>query len=120
MRCRFWAAIRITPLINGTAAYPSMLAAIAAAKTSVALSVYIFDLDEIGAQFIAALRAAHARGVKVRVLIDEIGSGAWRSHRADRELSKCGIATARFIPQTLKFLPFINSAQPSQDFIGRL
>lgn len=99
---------KVVPLAHGDAAYPDMLKAIAAAKSNIALSVYIFDMDDIGIQFIDALKAAHARGVVVRVLIDEIGSGSFRSRAADKELAREGIATARFIPQKLKFLPFIN------------
>ena len=98
----------VVPLAHGDTAYPDMLKAIAAAKSNIALSVYIFDIDDIGRQFIAALKQAHARGVVVRVLIDEIGSGAFRSRAADKELAREGIPTARFIPQKLKFLPFIN------------
>jgi cardiolipin synthase len=83
------------------------LAAIAAAKTSIALSVYIFDLDDVGRSFIAALKEAHTRGVKVLVLVDEIGSGKL-SRAADEELAEAGITTARFIPQKIKFLPIVN------------
>ena len=60
----------VEPLHNGEQAYPKMLAAIAAARHSVLLASYIFELDEIGKQFIAELAAAKARGVDVRVLID--------------------------------------------------
>lgn len=98
---------RVVPLVNADGAYPNMLAAIAEAKRSIVLSVYIFDCDEVGLKFIEALTAAHHRGVKVRVLLDEIGSGK-RTKPADRLLSAAGISTARFIPQNLKFLPLIN------------
>ncbi len=104
----FLSGNRVAPLINGGAAYPDMLAAIGSATTSIALSVYIFERDEVGSQFIQALVQAHGRGVAVRVLIDEIGSSAARSRAADRELTAAGVATARFIPQKLKFLPLIN------------
>ncbi len=98
---------RVVPLVNADGAYPNMLAAIAEAKRSIALSVYIFDCDEVGLKFIDALTAAHHRGVKVRVLLDEIGSGK-RTKPADKLLSAAGVSTARFIPQNLKFLPLIN------------
>ncbi len=97
----------VVPLVNADGAFPNMLAAIAEAKRSIVLSVYIFDVDEVGAKFVDALVEAHRRGVMVRVLLDEIGSGK-RTKPADRLLSAAGISTARFIPQTLKFLPFIN------------
>ncbi len=97
----------VVPLVNAQGAYPNMLAAIAEAKRSIALSVYIFDCDDVGLKFIEALTQAHRRGVQVRVLLDEIGSDK-RSRPADELLSNAGIATARFIPQNLKFLPLIN------------
>src|SRR5688572_2852 len=65
---------RVQPLVNGDAAYPAMLAAINAAQTSVLLATYIFDYDRAGKQFIEALARAQARGVEVRVLIDDIGA----------------------------------------------
>ena len=98
---------RITPLIGADQAFPNMLDAIAAARTTIALSVYIFECDDIGRQFVEALKAAHGRGVDIHVLVDEVDSGR-RSRAADRELAKAGISTARFIPQTLKFLPVVN------------
>lgn len=97
----------VVPLVNAEGAFPNMLAAIAEAKRSIVLSVYIFDCDEVGLKFIDALIAAHRRGVAVRVLLDEIGSGK-RTKPADRLMAAAGIATARFIPQNLKFFPLIN------------
>ncbi|HEY6837871.1 MAG TPA: phospholipase D-like domain-containing protein [Geobacteraceae bacterium] len=64
---------RITPLRNGEQAYPAMLSAIDGAKHSINLSTYIFDSDEVGRRFVAALRAAAERGVEVRVIIDCLG-----------------------------------------------
>lgn len=61
-------------LINGDAAYPAMLAAIAAARDTITLSTYIFDRDEAGLAFVQALGEAVRRGVKVRVLIDATGT----------------------------------------------
>jgi cardiolipin synthase len=98
---------RIAPLVDGEQAYPEMLAAIADAKTTIALSVYIFKRDDIGERFVEALTAAHQRGVLVRVLVDEVGMGR-KAHAADTKLAQCGIPTARFIPQRLKLLPLIN------------
>ena len=65
---------RIQLLLNGDEAFPAMLAAIDAAKTSISLSTYIFDRDRSGRQFAAALGRAAGRGVQVRVLIDDAGS----------------------------------------------
>lgn len=98
---------QITPLIGVPAAIPSMLDAVNGAQTYIALSVYIFQLDDVGKAFVRALKDAHQRGVKVYVLVDEIGSGR-SSKAADRKLAAAGISTARFIPQKIKFLPFLN------------
>jgi cardiolipin synthase len=64
---------RLEPLFDGDAAYPAMLDAIAGARESVTLATYIFDRDEAGLAFAAALGAAVRRGVAVRVLIDATG-----------------------------------------------
>ncbi|MBY0508790.1 MAG: PLDc N-terminal domain-containing protein [Rhodospirillaceae bacterium] len=98
---------RITPLIGAAEAFPDMLKSIAEARESIALSVYIFGRDDVGEKFIAALKEAHGRGVKTYVLVDEIGSGTG-SNAADKKLADAGISTARFIPQKIKFLPFVN------------
>ncbi len=65
---------RIEPLVNGDAAYPAMLEAIAQARHSVTLSTYIFDRDPAGLAFARALGEAVRRGVAVRVLIDATGT----------------------------------------------
>lgn len=54
--------------------FDSMLKAIDAADVSIELAVYIFELDEIGNQFVEHLRRAAQRGVRVRVLVDGVGS----------------------------------------------
>ncbi len=58
----------------GDEAFPAMLAAIDAATQSVCLETYIFSDDELGRRFRDALLAASRRGVKVRVLVDGVGS----------------------------------------------
>ncbi|MDY0190185.1 MAG: cardiolipin synthase [Desulfuromonas sp.] len=92
---------RVQPLHNGDAAYPAMLDAIDAAKISIALSTYIFDTHTCGRQFIAALCAAAARGVEVRVLIDGLGECySWpRAHKLFRD-SK--VQVALFLPVALQ------------------
>jgi cardiolipin synthase len=51
-----------------------MLAAIAEAKTSIELEIYIFAGDQTGLKFLQALTGAAQRGVQVRVLADSFGS----------------------------------------------
>ena len=64
----------VRPLTTGTEAYAEMLRAIDGAAHTVGLSTYIFDNDAAGARFVEALGRAAARGVEVRVLIDDIGA----------------------------------------------
>jgi cardiolipin synthase len=73
-------------LHNGEEAYPAMLAAIEGAEHSVNLSTYIFDSDEVGCLFAAALIRAAGRGVAVRIIID--GLGEKYSHPYARKLFK--------------------------------
>lgn len=87
-------------LDSGDEAYPHMIAAIDAAKTSVDLSTYIFRTDEAGDRFIHALTRARLRGVRVRVLIDGIGGGFIRSP-AYHALRKNGVPAARFLHSAL-------------------
>ncbi len=97
----------VVPLIGADEVFPDMMRSIASAKTCIALSVYIFDCDDIGEKVAETLKDAYARGVAVYVLVDEIGSGN-KARAADVKLAAAGIPTARFIPQRLKFLPIVN------------
>jgi cardiolipin synthase len=90
----------IEPLHNGELAFPSMLAAIAAARESIWLSTYIFQTDAVGREFVAALGAAVRRGVSVRVLVDGIGEWYDWPHVVPL-LRRAGVPTARFLPPRL-------------------
>ncbi len=87
---------RITPLVNGEAAYPEMIAAIEGATETLALATYIFDNDEAGTMFADALAAAVARGVTVRVLVDSMG-GRYTFPRMISRLRRRRIRTAEFL-----------------------
>ena len=64
----------IARLDNGTQFYPEMLAAIAAARQSIALECYIFHPGQIGDAFTAALVERASAGVRVRIVLDAFGS----------------------------------------------
>ena len=99
---------RLTPLANGDEAYPEMLAAIDEAKTSVALSTFLFDNDATGRAFAEALGRAVSRGLRVRVLIDAVGSRySWPSILG--ELRRRKVRVARFLEAVVPWrMPFLN------------
>ena len=59
---------------NGSQAFPAMLGAIDGAQTRISLETYIFNPDETGRRFHAALVRAAMRGVSVRLVIDAVGA----------------------------------------------
>jgi cardiolipin synthase len=88
---------RIQPLLNGDETFPAMLAAIDSAQTSVSLLTYIFDNDASGKRFVAALGRAVARGVEVRVLVDDAGA-RYSFPSITKLLKRAKVPTARFLP----------------------
>lgn len=72
VRWRAGNAIRL--LQNGEEYFPALFNAIDNARFSVHLETYIFNLDDTGLKLLSHLRAACARGVRVRVVVDGFGS----------------------------------------------
>ena len=66
---------RATLLVDGGETYDALVAAIADAREHVHLEYYIFEPDSTGARIRDALVAKARAGVKVRLLLDAIGSG---------------------------------------------
>jgi cardiolipin synthase len=61
-------------LCTGDEIFPAMLAAIEEAKTEICLETYTFSAGSPGERFRDALVRARQRGLRVRVLIDALGS----------------------------------------------
>jgi cardiolipin synthase len=61
-------------LTDGDHAFPAMLAAIDRARQRVALETYIYEKGDVGTMFTNALEAAAKRGVRVRIVLDSVGS----------------------------------------------
>lgn len=91
---------RVTPLMNGDEAFPAFVQAIDSAERSVALSTYIFDNDPAGRRIAEALARAVARGVEVRVLVDDTGA-RYSFPSIVRLLRRQDVPTARFLPSLL-------------------
>src|SRR5947209_10602378 len=64
----------IRVLTNGDQFYTAELEAIRAAKQSINLEAYIFYRGEIGRMFVEALTGRARAGIKVKVVVDAIGS----------------------------------------------
>ncbi len=63
-------------LNNGDAFYPRMLEAIGGAQTSITIEAYIYWAGKIGLVFAQSLAARAKAGVKVKILLDAIGSAS--------------------------------------------
>jgi len=84
-------------LRGGDVLFPMLTAAMASAQREVWLATYIFHHDEAGHALAAALRAAAARRVRVRVVVDGFGSKAslgW----LNQQFEGSGVALAVFRP----------------------
>ena len=64
---------RVEVLLNGEQIFPSMLDAIARATSTVDLATFVFD-GSVGVKFADTLAAKAAEGVRVRLLLDSLGS----------------------------------------------
>jgi cardiolipin synthase len=84
---------RVEVLTNGDRFYPGMLDAVRQARETVNLEAYIFKQGEVADRMIEALAERAKAGVRVRIMMDAIGSfGAYRATRARLEASGCRVA----------------------------
>ena len=71
-------------LEGGVAFFPALVDAFDAAVESIQLETYIFDFHQAGADVAAALVRAAVRGVRVRVMVDGIGTAPLPAEWADQ------------------------------------
>jgi cardiolipin synthase len=90
---------QVEVLLDAHTAYPAKLRAIADARQSIDAAYYIFRDDETGRLFRAALIAAVERGVRVRVLVDALGS--FGLGRFLRPIKRAGGEVRHFLPMSL-------------------
>ncbi|HXF79388.1 MAG TPA: phospholipase D-like domain-containing protein [Usitatibacter sp.] len=88
---------RVTLLEDGKATYASMLAALRGAKSSIGMEAYIFEDDEIGAEFASALEERAKAGVKVRLIYDSVGSNK-TPKEFFKAMSAAGVQVVEFNP----------------------
>nr|WP_272902259.1 cardiolipin synthase [Brevibacterium daeguense] len=79
--------------------YLDMAAEVDRATTYVHFEFYIVAMDETTAPLLESLFAAHARGVKVRILIDHLGSAGYPGYsELVKQLDASGISWRRCLP----------------------
>ena len=93
---RYGHMVRI--LRDGALAFPTMLAAIRAARASVCFENFILAHDATGEEFAQALVRARGRGAHVRVLYDPIGTMLVRGGSVVARLRPAGIEARPFRP----------------------
>lgn len=84
-------------LATGEAAFAALHTEIAGAKRSIDLTVFILGNDEVGQGVVKALAARAREGVRVRLLLDAVGSRPILPG-ARRELTAVGGAVRSFMP----------------------
>ena len=95
-------------LNNGDCFYPAMLEDIARAQHSITIEAYIYWAGEIGLKFATALAAAAQRGVRVKILLDAVGS-ATVGNEILQILEKGGCHVAWYNPFRWNHLRRINN-----------
>jgi putative cardiolipin synthase len=91
----------VLPLRDGTDALASRLALIAAAETSIEAQYYIWHDDLSGVLLLDALRDAAARGVEVRLLLDDNGVPGLDGHLSALD-ALSGFEVRLFNPSTVR------------------
>lgn len=83
-------------LHNGDQTFPAMLAAIRAAKASINFEAFLFHSDAVGALFRDALCERARAGVRVRVLLDGVGSSSEFSDEDEAAFRQAGCSFAYY------------------------
>lgn len=87
----------VTVIRQGDEAYRTVLGLIEEAQDHIHAQFFILDVDIIGKRFIHALTARARAGIRVRLLLDAVGS--WRAlRRLVRPLMQAGGEVVEFLP----------------------
>jgi cardiolipin synthase len=95
---------------DGVDAYTTLMTQIKQAKQQILISTYVFSSDEVAKSILAALTQKASRGVRVKLLIDSIGSLPLYIFQGPlKELKKAGGKVAFYMPPlTRPFQNYIN------------
>lgn len=90
---------RLTLITDGPERLERLLALIGSARTRLRVLYYIYVDDAAGRAVRQALIEAAARGVKVDLIVDGLGSEAAASHNFFEPLAAAGVDLCRFVPR---------------------
>ncbi|MFN8209484.1 MAG: cardiolipin synthase [Bacteroidales bacterium] len=90
-------------LIDGTNTFPAMFKAIEAAERFIHLEFYRLESDILGMKFCDALIEKAKRGVKVRIIYDDVGSWSL-SNRLVKKMRRNGVEIHSFMPVQFPWL----------------
>ncbi len=93
LTAHLWSESRL--LFTGHDYFEALEDGIAKAKRSVRIESYIFELDQVGLNLLRLLERKAREGVKVRVIVDAIGSPAWTPERME-EIVRSGMRVRVF------------------------
>ena len=92
----------IKPFTDGASLYESIFADIESAKETIFAEYYIIENDKISDRFIETLIKKANEGVKVKIVVDAVGS--WKVRKKTKQrLADAGIEYHEFLPVTLPF-----------------
>jgi cardiolipin synthase len=100
---------RLEVLENGVEIFPAMLSAIASARQTINLESYIFWSGEIAGRFRDALIERARTGVRVRILLDGVGSSGRLDNDDVARLRRGGCMVEYFHPLKPWMLDVINN-----------
>ncbi len=106
----------VAHLADGPATFETMQEVIDRATRWVHFENYIIRSDDTGERFATALRSAARRGVKVRVLYDQVGSRG-TARKFWRRLSTSGVEVRAFNPVSL-FKPLRSIRRNHRKYVG--
>lgn len=92
----------IEVLNNGKEKFPALIEALKKANHHIHLEYYIFEYDNIGKQILSILEQKASEGVKVKIIIDHVGSWHFPSRKI-KKLKKSGVHIKRFMRVTFPY-----------------
>jgi cardiolipin synthase len=107
---------RFEVLLNGDQIFPSMLEAIRGARKTINLESYIYWSGEVGRQFAEALAERSRAGVKVRLLLDWLGSSKL-DERQIQYMADAGVQVRRFHKPTWYQIARLNNRTHRKELV---